>query len=75
MDDVYGTVIGQMGFEDEETDIVQTICHFRQLNVGDWLIWTGIGAYSFGNRGTIDDDKDFDGNSPAIFYFASKDNW
>ncbi|KAL3090025.1 hypothetical protein niasHS_006477 [Heterodera schachtii] len=82
----YGTVFGQSGFDDgSDTDIVQSVCHFRQLNIGDWLIWSNMGAYSFGNCGSLDDefndDDDSDGNefgtpkAPPIFYFASQGNW
>jgi hypothetical protein len=44
MERVYGTVIGPMGLEDPETDTIQPMCHFRQLNIGDWLIWADMGG-------------------------------
>lgn len=77
MERVYGTVIGPMGLEDPETDTIQPMCHFRQLNIGDWLIWADMGAYTFGNDASLDDDglEDSPSGSPAIFCFASRRNW
>lgn len=76
---VYGTVIGTLGFDDPELDVVQPICHFRQLYIGDWLIWADMGAYTMANVNTLDDDdgkndERFD-ETPPIFYFASRQNW
>ncbi|KAI3421062.1 hypothetical protein GPALN_014688 [Globodera pallida] len=77
----YGTMFGLTGFDNPDTDIVQSVCQFRQLDIGDWLFWSNIGAYAFGNRGSLDDDDDDDDNAfgafqtPPIFYFVSRANW
>jgi hypothetical protein len=74
----YGAVLGPIGFDEPETDVVQPICHFRQLHIGDWLIWADMGAYTLNNVASLEDEE-FDGesrpSSPSIFYFSSRKNW
>ncbi|CEF67513.1 Ornithine/DAP/Arg decarboxylase family and Ornithine decarboxylase family and Alanine racemase/group IV decarboxylase, C-terminal domain and Orn/DAP/Arg decarboxylase 2, C-terminal domain and Orn/DAP/Arg decarboxylase 2, N-terminal domain-containing protein [Strongyloides ratti] len=68
----YGSIIGS---SDCQSDVIQEICHFRKMNVGEWLIWENMGAYSLSNY-----EEPFDLNSsetiqPPVFYYVSSDDW
>jgi diaminopimelate decarboxylase len=67
----YGSILGPTLAD--EFDVVQSIVHFRQLSVGDWLIWNNLGAYSLNGHASLGegDDRHF----PIIFYFSSQTNW
>lgn len=72
---VYGSVHGPT--MDQQFDVLQSLCRFRPLRVGEWLIWANMGAYTLNNRGNLDGNSSDDDatNSPNIFYFSSHDDW
>jgi ornithine decarboxylase len=65
----YGNVIGPSL---DEFDIAQSMCHLRQMFVGDWLMWPEMGAYSRNNRGSL---GDVDIPSPAVYYYCNSNDW
>lgn len=66
----YGAIQGPQN--DDEFDVVQKQCRFRQMNVNDWLVWPSMGSYSMGNCESLDDEPC---SSPEIYYFSNKNNW
>lgn len=68
---VYGSVIGPSL---DSLDVIQSICRFRPLSAGDWLMWNNMGAYSLNNRGSLCDDVDTHKN-PMVFYFTTENQW
>lgn len=68
----YGSVIGP---SDCQIDVIQEVCHFRKMNVGEWLIWKNMGAYSLSNYEEPFDLESSDASSPLVFYFASNNDW
>jgi ornithine decarboxylase len=65
----YGSVLGPTS---DEFDVVQSLCRFRQLCVGDWLLWANMGAYTMNNRADL---GDCDKPTPVIYYFADESEW
>ena len=65
----YGNVIGPSL---DEYDIAQSMCHLRQMNVGEWLTWPSMGAYSRNNRASL---GDVDIPSPAVYYYCNTDDY
>jgi ornithine decarboxylase len=65
----YGNVIGPSL---DEYDIAQSMCHLRELQIGEWLSWPAMGAYSRNNRATL---GDVDIPSPAVYYYCNTDDY
>jgi len=65
----YGNVIGPSL---DEFDIAQSLCHLRQMFVGDWLMWPKMGAYSSNNRASL---GDVDIPDPQTYYYCKSDDW
>lgn len=59
----YGTVLGPVL---DGLDVAQPLVRFRQLRVGDWLLWPNMGAYSM----AADEDT-----RPRVHYFAVRPTW
>uniref|UniRef100_A0A0N4ZP16 Ornithine decarboxylase n=1 Tax=Parastrongyloides trichosuri TaxID=131310 RepID=A0A0N4ZP16_PARTI len=68
----YGSIIGP---SDCTMDIVQEVCHFRKMNVGEWLIWENMGAYSLSNYDEPIEVESSESTSPLVFYYASNEDW
>jgi ornithine decarboxylase len=65
----YGNIVGPSL---DEFDIPQSMCHIRQMFVGDWLLWPKMGAYSRNNRASLDD---VDLPAPTVYYYSTSDVW
>ena len=65
----YGNVIGPTF---DEYDIAQSMCHLRQMNIGEWLAWPKMGAYSRNNRASL---GDVDIPSPAVYYYCNTEDY
>lgn len=65
----YGSVIGPTS---DEYDIAQSLCHLRQMHIGEWLIWPQMGAYSRNNRGSL---GDVDIPKPTVYYYCDENEW
>uniref|UniRef100_A0AC34RL15 Ornithine decarboxylase n=1 Tax=Panagrolaimus sp. JU765 TaxID=591449 RepID=A0AC34RL15_9BILA len=65
----YGSVIGPTS---DEFDVAQSLCHLRQMFIGEWLIWPKMGAYSRNNRANL---GDVDVPTPAVYYFCNENEW
>uniref|UniRef100_A0AC35TZK2 Ornithine decarboxylase n=1 Tax=Rhabditophanes sp. KR3021 TaxID=114890 RepID=A0AC35TZK2_9BILA len=72
----YGTILGPT---ECRLDIVQELCRFRQMDIGDWLLWNEMGAYTFNNNNDdsfdIDDQEKQQSRDPSIFYFSNEEEW
>ncbi|CAB3407220.1 unnamed protein product [Caenorhabditis bovis] len=60
----FGTVVGPTL---DQLDIAQKQIRFRQLRVGDWLVWEKMGAF------TIPVDSDY--TAPPVYYYSAKECW
>jgi ornithine decarboxylase len=60
----YGSICGPTR---DEFDVVQQMCRFRQMEPGDWLLWTNMGAYSMNSCGSLDETSE----TPVVYYFAT----
>uniref|UniRef100_A0A914XV93 Ornithine decarboxylase n=1 Tax=Panagrolaimus superbus TaxID=310955 RepID=A0A914XV93_9BILA len=65
----YGNVIGPTF---DEYDIAQSMCHLRQMSIGDWLAWPKMGAYSRNNRASL---GDVDIPAPAVYYYCNTESY
>lgn len=65
----YGNIVGPTL---DEFDIAQSMCHLRQMNIGEWLSWPSMGAYSRNNRGSL---GDVDVPNPAVYYYCTTEDW
>jgi len=65
----YGSIIGPTS---DEYDVAQSLCHLRQMFIGEWLIWPQMGAYSRNNRGNL---GDMDIPLPTVYYYCDENEW
>ncbi|KAK0424678.1 hypothetical protein QR680_008789 [Steinernema hermaphroditum] len=56
----------------DKFDMIEQSARYRELSVGDWLVWPQMGAYSMGTRGTL---GDLDQPQPTVYYFAGHKDW
>uniref|UniRef100_A0A0K0G0N2 Antizyme inhibitor 1 n=1 Tax=Strongyloides venezuelensis TaxID=75913 RepID=A0A0K0G0N2_STRVS len=68
----YGSVVGP---SDCQIDIIQEVCHFRKMNVGEWLIWENMGAYSLSSYEEPFELESTESLPPPVFYFVSNEDW
>jgi len=66
----YGKIVGPTA---DEFDVVQDQCQLKQMDIGSWLIWQNMGAYTMNNCASLDDDDSCD--APEIHYFANEHEW
>ena len=59
-------------FTADEFDVAQTMCRLRKMDVGEWLMWPTMGAYSRNNRGSL---GDVDVPTPAVYYYCNIEDW
>ncbi|CAD5210238.1 unnamed protein product [Bursaphelenchus xylophilus] len=69
-EDIFCTSV--IGPTSDEYDQIVPACQLRQLSVGDWLVWSNMGAYSLGNNASL--DSGFYQELP-IYYVKSQDYW
>jgi diaminopimelate decarboxylase len=65
----YGRIHGPTN---DELDVVQKQCQFKQMNAGDWLLWSNMGAYSMNNAESLDDEPCA---APQVYYFSKDSEW
>lgn len=65
-----GTVVGATL---DPMDLVQTVVKCRQLQVGEWLVWQQMGAFTI----PLDDEDSGDKHSekPPVYYYTRRDSW
>ncbi|CAD5206955.1 unnamed protein product [Bursaphelenchus okinawaensis] len=68
--DMYCTSV--MGPTTDEFDRIMPTCQLRQLAIGDWLLWSNMGAYSLGNNASLDSELC---EQLPIYYVKDKTYW
>uniref|UniRef100_A0A915C3B4 Ornithine decarboxylase n=1 Tax=Parascaris univalens TaxID=6257 RepID=A0A915C3B4_PARUN len=66
----YATILGPT--LSSNVDIVQPVARLPQMQIGEWLLWDDMGAYSMGNLETLGEDGQ---PSPTIYYFVDDERW
>lgn len=65
----YATILGPTL---NSIDVVQSIARLPQMEVGEWLLWKDMGAYTLGNRETLGESG---AHSPTVYYFVGNERW
>lgn len=53
-------------------DVVQPVARLPQMQIGEWLLWDDMGAYSMGNRETFGEEGS---PPPTVYYFVGNERW
>lgn len=67
----YATILGPT--LNNDIDVVQSVARLPHMQVGEWLLWDDMGAYSMGNRETLGEDNGY--ASPTVYYFVGDKRW
>lgn len=65
----YATILGPTL---SQGDIVQPVARLPPMQVGEWLLWDDMGAYSMGNLETLGEEGS---QAPIVYYFVGNDRW
>lgn len=65
----YATILGPTL---SQGDVVQRVARLPPMQVGEWLLWDNMGAYSMDNLETLGEEGS---QAPVVYYFVGNERW